>query len=227
MINKVKDSLLALKDDTYKDFSKSLNPTSSAMLGVRIPLLRKLAKEIVKDNPIYFLENNPLDSFELMQLQAMVIGYLKLDIDVVLKYLCEFIPKVRDWSVNDTLCQTFKIAKSYQEEVFSFLTTYFNSYKEFELRVVVVMMLCHFINSDYVYKVLEFIDNTEHDGYYYKMGAAWCLQVVMVKFPDICYHYLLNNHLDDWTFNKAISKMIESYRISSDMKDKIRLLKRK
>ena len=59
------------------------------------------------------------------------------------------------------------------------------------------------------------------------MGAAWCLQVVMVKYPDICFNYLLNNHLDDWTFNKAISKMIESYRISSDMKDKIRLLKRK
>ena len=227
MINQIKEKLITLKDDTYKDFSKSLNPTSLEMIGVRIPVLRSLAKEIVKKDPAYFLENNPMDSFELMQLQAMVIGYLKLDIQVILKYLSDFIPKVRDWSVNDTLCQTFKIAKSYQEEVFNFLTSYFNSNKEFELRVVVVMMLCHFINLDYVDKVLEFIDKTKHDGYYYKMGAAWCLQVVMVKYPDICFNYLLNNHLDDWTFNKAISKMIESYRISSDMKDKIRLLKRK
>ena len=89
------------------------------------------------------------------------------------------------------------------------------------------MMMCHFINDEYIYQVLDFIDNTKHNGYYFKMGAAWCLQVVMVKYPDICYQYLLNNHLDDWTFNKAISKMIESYRINNDMKDKIRLLKRK
>ena len=75
--------------------------------------------------------------------------------------------------------------------------------------------------------VIEFIDQTKHSGYYYKMGCAWCLQVIMVKYPDLCYNYLECNHLDDWTFNKAISKMIESYRISNDMKDKIRKLKRK
>ena len=89
------------------------------------------------------------------------------------------------------------------------------------------MMLCHFINDDYIDKVLKFIDNTKNDGYYYKMGCAWCLQVIMVKYPKLCYEYLLNSHLDDWTFNKAISKMIESYRIDDDMKNKIRILKRK
>ena len=227
MINKVINKLNELKDESYKEFSSGLNPTAPLMIGVRIPDLRNLAKEIVKENPIYFLDNNPMNSFELLQLQAMVIGYLNIDIKVILKYLSDFIPYVCDWSVNDTLCQTFKIARKYQLEVFDFLTKYFNSDKEFELRVVVVMMLCHFINDDYVYKVLEFIDSTKHDGYYYKMGCAWCLQVIMVKYPNICYQYLLNNHLDDWIFNKAISKMIESYRIDSDMKDKIRKLKRK
>ena len=157
----------------------------------------------------------------------MVIGYMKEDIDIVLKYLETFIPMINDWSVNDTLCQTFKIAKKHQEKVWDFLSNYFNSNSEFELRVVVVMMLCHFINDKYVNLVIDFIDQTKNNGYYYKMGCAWCLQVIMVKYPQICLDYLYNNNLDDWIFNKAIQKMIESYRVSDDMKEVIRKLKRK
>ena len=89
------------------------------------------------------------------------------------------------------------------------------------------MMLCHFINDNYVQLVIDFIDQTKKNGYYYKMGCAWCLQVIMVKYPKLCLDYLKNNNLDDWIFNKAIQKMIESYRVSDDMKEEIRKLKRK
>lgn len=227
MIDKVIKKLYDLKDEKYRDFSSSLNPTAPLMIGVRIPKLRKIAKEIVKEDPIFFLEHNPLNFFEMIMLHAMVLGLMKEDIKVILKYVKDFIPFINDWSVNDCFCQTFKIAKKYQKEVWEFLGDYFNSNQEFELRVVVIMMMCHFINDQYIDLVISFIDSTKNDGYYYKMGCAWCLQVIMVKYPKLCYNYLLNNHLDDWTFNKAISKMIESYRIDNDMKDKIRKLKRK
>lgn len=227
MINRIINKLNELRDIKYRDFSSSLNPTALPMIGVRIPELRKIAKDIVNENPKYFLDNNPMSCFELVSLHAMVIGYMKEDIDIVLKYLETFIPMINDWSVNDTLCQTFKIAKKHQEKVWNFLSNYFNSNSEFELRVVVVMMLCHFINDKYVNLVIDFIDQTKNNGYYYKMGCAWCLQVIMVKYPQICLDYLYNNNLDDWIFNKAIQKMIESYRVSDDMKEVIRKLKRK
>ena len=227
MINRIINKLNELRDIKYRDFSSSLNPTALPMIGVRIPELRKIAKDILNENPKYFLDNNPMSCFELVSLHAMVIGYMKEDIDIVLKYLETFIPMINDWSVNDTLCQTFKIAKKHQEKVWNFLSNYFNSNSEFELRVVVVMMLCHFINDKYVNLVIDFIDQTKNNGYYYKMGCAWCLQVIMVKYPQICLDYLYNNNLDDWIFNKAIQKMIESYRVSDDMKEVIRKLKRK
>lgn len=227
MINRIINKLNELKDIKYRDFSSSLNPTALPMIGVRIPELRKIAKDIVNENPKYFLDNNPMSCFELVSLHAMVIGYMKEDIDIVLKYLETFIPMINDWSVNDTLCQTFKIAKKHQEKVWDFLSNYYNTNSEFELRVVVVMMLCHFINDKYVNLVIDFIDQTKNNGYYYKMGCAWCLQVIMVKYPQICLDYLYNNNLDDWIFNKAIQKMIESYRVSDDVKEVIRKLKRK
>ena len=37
-------------DKNYQKFSSSLLPNINNVLGVRLPLLRKLAKEIVKEN---------------------------------------------------------------------------------------------------------------------------------------------------------------------------------
>lgn len=227
MINELLIKLKKLSNNHQLEFSKSLIPNSLVMLGVKVPDLRIIAKDIAKNNPFLFLDNNPLDLYELEMLQAMVIGYMKDDLNVILEYARKFIPLIHDWSVNDCFCQTFKIAKKYPKEVWNLLKAYFNSKNEFELRCVVVMMLSHYINDDYVDRVIEFIDNTICDGYYFKIACSWCLQVIMVKYPLKCYEYLLNNNLDNWTHNKAISKMIESYRIDSDMKDKIRKLRRK
>lgn len=227
MIEEVLLKLDALKNNHQLEFSKSLIPGSLAMLGVKIPDLRVIAKDIAKTNPIQFLNCNPLNIYELEMLQAMVIGYMKENLDVVLGFVRTFIPLIHDWSVNDCFCQTFKIAKKHQKEVWNLLKEYFNSNVEFELRCVVVMMLSHFINDEYVDEVIKFIDTTHHDGYYFRIACAWCLQVIMVKYPIKCLTYLKTNQLDDWTHNKAISKMIESYRISTDMKEIIRELKRK
>ena len=227
MIEEILLKLDSLKNNHQLEFSKSLIPGCLPMLGVKVPDLRIIAKDISKTNPIEFLNSNPLNIYELEMLQAMVIGYMKEDLNIVLDYAKSFIPLIHDWSVNDCFCQTFKIAKKHQEDVWELLKFYFDSRNEFELRCVVVMMLSHFINDDYVDEVIKFIDMTNHDGYYYKIACAWCLQVIMVKYPDKCLTYLKNNNLDNWTHNKAISKMIESYRISLDMKEIIKKLKRK
>jgi len=39
--------------------------------------------------------------------------------------------------------------------------------------------------------------------------------------------FMKNNHLDDDTYNKAIRKMIESYRVSDEDKNILRTMKRK
>ncbi|EON71932.1 hypothetical protein H131_13348 [Lysinibacillus sphaericus OT4b.31] len=52
----VRDQLFALQDRGYQKFSSALIPTIDAntIIGVRIPLLRKLAKEIAKENHYNF-----------------------------------------------------------------------------------------------------------------------------------------------------------------------------
>lgn len=84
----------------------------------------------------------------------------------------------------------------------------------------------HYIVPEYIDDVLMQLDRIHHSGYYVKMAAAWNLSVCYVRFPEKTMKYLESNKLDDWTYNKAIQKMIESYRISVEDKEVLRNIKR-
>lgn len=226
-INDIITELNKEKTNNYKEFSSKLIPSSKPILGVRVPILRTIAKKIVKDDPISFLENNNFSYYELEMLHAMVIGYMKTDILTKIYYADKFIPIINNWSVCDTFCQTFKDTLIYPSEVMKLLKKYLSSKKEFELRVVVVMFLSHYLNDEFVDDVIKIVDTIKHDGYYYKMGAAWLIATIMAKYPSKCFEYLENNNLDDFVINKSIQKMNESFRVSIENKQKALKYKRK
>ena len=80
------------------------------------------------------------------------------------------------------------------------------------------------IGSD---KVLEEYEKIHLDKYYVKMGIAWGISVAFVKYEEKTRTFLQNNALDKETFNKAIQKIIESNRVSKEVKDEMRRMKRK
>lgn len=227
-ISEIEEELVSLSGNNV-EFYNNIIPNSKPCMGVRVPELRKIAKRIAKENYKEFIKNNPLDTYEMEALQAFVLGYAKDDIQTLLLYVKNFIPQIHDWAVNDALCQTFKIARKNQEQVFDFLMQYKHSQKEFEVRVVAVMLMSHFINDNYVDKVIEVLNTLCTNEYYAKMGVAWAVAEVMTKYPEKCMNYLKaeNNNLDNWTYNKAIQKMKESFRVSDETKKIITQLKRK
>lgn len=208
-------------------FYSNIIPGAREILGVPVPRLRSLAREIARDDYQAFLQSNPMDTYELEMLQAFVIGYARDDIHTLLGYMDTFIPTIHDWAVNDALCQTFSQARRYPEETYDFLMKYKDSKKEYEVRVVAVLLMSHFLNDQYIDRVIQVLDGLYPGGYYAKMGIAWAVATVMAKYPDKCMDYLNNNYLDDWTYNKAIQKMIESYRVTGEQKDILRGMKRR
>ncbi len=225
----VRDELYKNMDAEYGRFSASLNPNCGNIIGVRIPILRKMAKEIASVNWKEYLDNAVDDTFEEIMLQALVLGYAKGRIEDILFYTEEFIPKIDNWSVCDTFCSTFKIARKYQKEVWDFLIKFMQTSKipgEFRLRFVTIMMMDHFLNDEYIDKVLYAYNTMKDDGYYFKMGMAWALATAYVKYPDKTMELLKNNTFDDFTFNKAISKMQESFRISDKDKKMLKAMRR-
>ena len=220
----VKERIFDLAESDYQTFSSSLIPGCQNMLGCRIPALRSLAKEICKTDFRKYLDNASDDYFEETMLQGFVIGYAKMDIEERLCFAKKFIPKIKDWSVNDGFCSTFKAAAQNRERVWEFLLPYAQSGKEFEIRVAAVMYMDYFLTEEYIDRVLKMLFFMKQDDYYAMMGIAWALATAYAKFPKET-EAALNWDWPRNTLNKAIQKMCESYRVSNE--DKIELRKRK
>ncbi|MBR2409793.1 MAG: DNA alkylation repair protein [Lachnospiraceae bacterium] len=219
--------LRTLANDKLADFSSGLNPGCKPMLGVRLPELRKIAKEIAKSDYKDFLMHGPDTYFEYETLKAYVLGYAKDDIETILSYADCFVPTIKDWSVNDSFCQNFTIARKYPERVYEWLMDYAKKEEEFSQRVAAVLLMSHFLVPEYIGKVLSVMDMLQYDGYYTKMGVAWCVATAYAKFPKETATYLEDNKLQDWTYNKAIQKMCESYRVAEEDKTYWKARKRK
>ena len=223
----IREKLMDLTDEKYQKFAAALLPNIDNVLGVRMPLLRKLATEIAKGDWREYLATADGYYLEEIMLQGMVIGCVREDAEKILPYVAEFVSKIDNWSVCDSFCAGLKFTKDNKERVWSFLQGYFASTGEYELRFGIVMLLNYYIDEEYIQRVLLLLDNVKHEGYYVKKAVAWAVSVCFIKLPVPTMEYLRNNTLDDLTYNKALQKITESSRVDTESKDFIRGLKRK
>lgn len=227
-IERIEEGVKELADEKYREFQLKLCPGVDNILGVRVPVLRNYAKDLLKkysiDEILYSLNDK---YYENIMLQGMVIGLNKnKDIDEVLEYVKKFIPKINNWAICDTFCAGLKITIKNKEKVWNFLKEYLKSNKEFELRFAVVMILDFYVEEKYIDDILKIIDNIKSEAYYTQMAVAWLLSVCIVKFYDKTLEYLKNSKIDKFTFNKAIQKSIESYRITDEQKQTLKNMKK-
>ena len=76
--------LKTLAEEEYRDFCLRLTPTSLPMLGVRLPILKQVAREIAKGAFLEYLSWAQDRFYEEVLLQGLVIGAAKTDIEEVL-----------------------------------------------------------------------------------------------------------------------------------------------
>lgn len=227
MEEKIRKHLFELQDKKYQEFHSGLCPNTNNIIGIRIPVLRKYAKELIKQYEIEILLKNIGNKYyEEIMLQGMLIGLAKKEINEILKYIKEFVPKIDNWAVCDTFCTGLKITYKYKERIWDFIQPYFKSDKEFEIRFGIVMLLAYYIDEEYIEQDLKILNNLRHEGYYVKMAVAWAISVCLVKFYDKTIKFLTQNSLDDFTYNKSIQKAIESYRITNEQKEILRSMKK-
>ena len=215
------------KDEKYKEFSTSLIPESHELIGVRLPLLRKFAKQIAKENNVEeYLKNANSNYFEEIMLQGLVIGYYKSDILTIIKLCTNFVPKIDNWSICDSLCNSLKITKKYPSEMINYITSYLNSDKPYELRFLIVMLLNYYVEKKYLNDIFNIISKISNEDYYVKMAIAWLISVCYIKYTEETLEYLNNCNLDKFTYNKALQKILESYRVTNENKKLIRGMKK-
>lgn len=227
----LRQRLLILQDEKYQKFHSDLCPGIENIIGIRTPVLRQLAAEIVKggDWRAYLQKalHGPFIYSEEATLCGMVLGLLKTDFDEILGYLQLFVPRIDSWSICDVTCAGLKVFKKHQAAGRSFLDQYLASANEYELRFAIIMLMAYYHDDSYIDDTLQVLNSTRHEGYYVKMAVAWALQLCFVKQRDKTLILFQHNNLDDFTLNKALQKCRESFRVSAADKELLQSLKRK
>lgn len=186
--------LFSVQDEKYRSFQQRLLPgLEDVMIGVRIPILRKVAKDILKGNPLGFLAAPPSKYYEDIMVEGFVIAGLREDFPQVMEYVKGFIPKINNWAVCDCFVSSLRLVKKHKREFYAFLSEYLHSSEEF----------------------------------YVRFAVAWAVSVAYIKEKDKTLEYLQTCSLDDWTYNKALQKIVESNRVSGAEKIQIKAMKRK
>lgn len=226
--NRLDIRLQELADESYRKFHGKLIPNvDTVFYGVRVPTLRKLAKELIRQDWRGFVGLAcGCGIYEMNMLCGMVIALAKCDFSEKLRYMSRFIPCIDNWAVCDIVCGDMKDVKKHPEQMREFIEPYLSSDSEYEVRFAVVILMQYFISEEYMDDLFECFDRIRHDGYYVKMAVAWAVSVCFVKQRQATISYLSACNLDDFTYNKSIQKMIESFRVSEEDKNLLRGMRR-
>ena len=208
----IRKELQALVDAKYKEFHSSLLPGANNILGVRIPQLRIMAKEIIKkEDWRTFVESTDTNYYEETMLQGMIIGLAKMELEERMNYVAMFIPRIDNWAVCDIFSGELKTAaRKGKETIWQFVQPYLESKEEYQLRFGIVMLF-HYVDEEHIDSLLAYASKVSRSE---------------ERFPDKTMKYLQQSRLDNWTYNKSLQKIIESLRVDKETKDIIRSMKR-
>lgn len=213
-----------LIDLKYQEFSKKLTPdTSYKIMGIRVPVLRQLAKKYQEYDVSKYLENVDFMTLEECQLYGIILNNQKWDFDKIKPYLEAYIPVIDSWAICDIFCAGVKINKKDISVFWDFITSYIDKEREFEVRFGLVMILEHYISYERLDEIISIIENINIHSYYVQMASAWLLSICFIKYPEYMLSYLQDStKLDKFTYNKTLSKITDSYRVSKEYKEIIK-----
>ena len=213
------DHLISIKDEKYKEFHSSIVLNSKyEMIGIRLPIMRDIAKKISKTNIEAFLKYIGNYYYEEIMIEGLVIALIK-DEEIFYKYFKEYIKKIDNWALCDSFCNSIKIVRKYEDKYFNEAINLSLSNDEFISRVGLVIILNHFINKDNLNIIYDTLNKISSDKFYINMAEAWLICEIYIKYPNVTIVFIKNNNFNKFTQNKAISKIRDSYRITKEEKD--------
>lgn len=206
-------------DEKKLNWTKRIYNTNMTVLGIKVPIIKKLAKEINKGNAISFLKLNLNSTFENLLINGCLIAKIK-DFNLMKKYLDDYSKKIDNWALCD--CLDFEINQKNKSNYFALSQEYIKSEFPYTRRIGVLIWFKFINDKEYLNIILDnipFFKNETH--YYVNMALAWFVCECFVKNREIGLFIFKNKMLNNFVNNKAIQKIKDSFRVSDE--DKILL----
>ena len=220
--NKYLEYLNNISDEKTKEFSKKLIITKYEILGIKIPVLKQIAKDISKTDFKKFISLSQNKYYEEIMIEGFLLNYIS-DNNEFLDYFDKFIYKIDNWSICDSCIASYKIMKKndFSDVAYSLIL----DSHEFIQRVGYIMLLDYYIDDNHIDTILE-LCKKESSYYYVNMAISWLLSVCFIKSRTRTLELLKSKNLSVFVQNKTISKIRESYRVSNKDKELIIKLKK-
>ena len=223
-MNEIQNKLLSWADEKYRAFTLPLIPNvdPDTFIGVRLPLLKKYAKEMDKDTKEAFLKDLPHRYHEENILHAFILSSIK-DYDEFLRQVDAFLPYVSNWSVCDTICNKHLV--KYKEELIKEVYVWLQTQEIYRVRYAVKCLMNYYLGEDFDIEHLRKVEEVKLDDYYVKMMIAWYLATGLAKNYEPFVQAIEDRRFEMFIHNKAIQKAVESYRVSEEHKTYLKTLK--
>lgn len=225
-MREITERLFSMKDEEYANFHRRLIPTvrPEAVIGVRTPVLRKLAKEISGwDSCQTFLTELPHTYYEENQLHGFILSEIK-DFDACIAQLETFLPYMDNWATCDQTSP--KVFKKEKKRLLPYISKWLASGDTYTVRFGIGMLMQHFLDEDFEPKYLDWVSAIHSEEYYVNMEIAWYMATALTKQWDTTIGYIEQGKLEKWVHNKTIQKARESYRVPKDRKEYLKSLKK-
>ena len=208
---------LAQGNESYAVFNQRIVNTKMPVIGVRVPDLRRLAKELAGEMSaadISRLLAAPSNLYEYVLLCGLLINRAKISDEEAIRLTRQYLPCVDSWAHIDVFVE--KKRRFAGEVWWDFALECLQNEDEFTVRYGVISLMTNFLDEAHIDQVFAVLLNVKHDGYYVKMALAWLYATAAVHFFELTLAELENEHIDTWTRNKAYQKMRESRRFTPE-----------
>ncbi|MGN0712771.1 MAG: DNA alkylation repair protein [Anaerovoracaceae bacterium] len=223
----IQKRLMDLKDEEYKKFHCGLMPgvDPERVIGVRTPQLRKLAADIMKQQPDLaeeFLHSLPHTYYDENNVHGFLIAGRK-DFQQCVGEIEAFLPYVDNWATCDLIRP--KVFSKHLKELLPYIERWLASDHTYTIRFGIRMLMDFYLDDAFETGYADLVAAVRSEAYYVNMASAWYFATALAKQYDAVLPYIENCRLDIWTHNKAIQKAVESYRITPEQKAYLKGLK--
>jgi 3-methyladenine DNA glycosylase AlkD len=225
----INDRLSALSESDYKAFSHKLIPTAYMILGVRMPALRALAKELsARPDLEAYLDNAEYTTYEHVLLYGLTLGCARhLPLETVFRRIDPLILRFDNWAHVDSIlsASAFKIFGKHTDEALVHFLPLKTHEGEFAKRFFVIFLMEYFMDEERIDIALKHLSEVPQGQYYVDMAIAWAICNGLIKYYDRTFPVLERRTFSGFVHNKAIQKARESYRIAPEIKELLRGMK--
>ncbi len=211
------DFLRSIGDNNYKMFQQRLISTKYEIIGIRVPKMKEIAKEIIRGDWRGFLKYCKGDLYEEVFIEAMVRGLAKSSIEEKERLILDFIEKIDNWAINDSFLSTLKMMKKDNKRCFEFAKSLLPS-NVWSIRLGLLMMMDYCICPEYIDEIMTICSKIDNSYYYVSMANAWLLATCYINYPEKVVEVIRMAGFDQQTKKRTIQKICDSYRVSEENK---------